>query len=181
MEEFENIYLDDLQNFDPKDWPNIPKPVIVAFGLLKQAIINHDNSIKSLKSRTESQFENQNQQINNLSVNTKKSLFKSDEITKNKLLELDVKGKYRIKKIKKRMNIQEENRALMAGQLKTIINDNIDLLNKRIDKLPTFEGISETIHNLKNNFKEEFMTETKDCVVKPEMIKVVQRIKDFSV
>ncbi|CAG9315719.1 unnamed protein product [Blepharisma stoltei] len=181
MEAFKrDTTADDLQSFDPQDWPNIPRPIIITFALIRKALLNHENGISKLKQsihHVDVKGETHYNELVKTISNTNDMIVSSEEICKDFTEQKYEKVKKKFEKLQGKIQKENEYRAKSLEDYKWSLNEQLGNINKRIDALPTFAILDELIEEMKAKLKEKLITEVRDTLLNPEIYMMSQRLR----
>ncbi|CAG9327817.1 unnamed protein product [Blepharisma stoltei] len=178
MDDVDNIYLDDLHSFDPNEWPNIPKPIVIAFNLLKKSMLKQEEAIQNLKKNSEFMNDRFTKSSEGAISLSKMLVAKSEENLKLIIRESEENQVYSLNILQKKLDKEEEFRALLGTNISALLSEQVDLLQKKISELPTLNNIKEAEKNIREELKEEFLNDVKHRIVLPEINNVHYKIKD---
>lgn len=171
--------VSELESMDPREWLNIPKPIVHGVLILKSCAALQSQFLETLN-KSYSDFESRcNHRILNvqkaISETTDKSK-ESDETFKSllKFSELRIIDKTEnfMKKVTEDLYILKCSTDTRISELKESIQD----CNKKIDLLPTHQQVQSLISAAGEKQREKVLLEVKESVVAPEVLSLSQKI-----
>lgn len=171
---------DELQSFEPQEWPNIPRPIIISFAIIRKALLNNENSLSKLK-----------QQIHHVDVKDEthfNELMKAFSMTHEMIVSSESNSKEFtsqkeagllniIAKLEKRLKKEEEIKLKEKDESDVKFNAKLEEIHKRIDELPTYGILDNLIEEMKEKLKDKLKQEVKDTLLNPEIYMMSQRLR----
>lgn len=175
--------LQELESIDPKEWHNIPEPIVNSISSLKSCIKLQSNFFETLNK----QFSDFEGRCNIRILNVQKALAESqdrirdnDEYLKDTLSQSETQVKETIDHFQKKLTeAQYSFKYDLEGRIDEIKQETVTAL-KKIDSIPSMIQIQSIINNSAEKVKDSVKQDIRDRLFKPEITALNQRIQSVN-
>ncbi|OMJ87668.1 hypothetical protein SteCoe_10594 [Stentor coeruleus] len=175
--------LQELEIIDPKEWHNIPQPIVSGIISLKSCVKLQSNFFETLNK----QFTDFEGRCNIRILNVQKALAESqdrirdnDEFLKDTLCQSETQIKEAIDNFQKKITeAQYSFKYDLEGRMDEIKQDNSTVM-KKIDSIPSMIQIQTMINNAAEKVKDSVKQDIRDRLFKPEITAINQKIQSVN-
>lgn len=171
--------VSELEGMDPREWHNIPKPIVHGVLILKSCATFQSHILENFE-KNYSDFESR---CNHRILNVQKALSETSEKSKEvddsfksilKFTELRINDKIDnfMKKVTEDLYILKCSSDSRHSELKDSIHD----CNKKLDLLPTNHQVQSLISAANEKLREKVLIEAKETLIDPEISNLTQKI-----